>query len=441
VDDGDVRYARSGELHIAYKIAGTGPPDVVLVPGLLDTIEGEAVHAPIARFTQRLSRFARVIRLDKRGTGLSDRLPPGDTPTVEARVDDVLAVMDAAQSQRAAVVGTADGGAVAIVLAASHPERVSALVLSATAARVAPAPDYPWGRSDEEYARLRTLIAERWGTGMVAPFFGGNDETRREFARLERLTGTPSAAQRMFDTMRATDVRSVLPMITAPTLIVHNVDHQVWPVEGARYLAEHIAGARLVELPGQPEVLGELPRDGPLFSELIEEFVTGSRRAAPTDRVLKTIVFTDIVGSTERLAAVGDRRWSELLDDYDTKVDAALERFRGQRVNWTGDGYFAAFDGAARAIECARTLVLEARRLGVDLRAGVHTGECEVRGDDYAGIAVHIGARVGAIAAPGEVLVTSTVRDLVAGSGLEFADRGVHALKGVPGEWQLLAVV
>jgi class 3 adenylate cyclase len=240
--------------------------------------------------------------------------------------------------------------------------------------------------------------------------------------------------------MWATDVRDVLPAISAPTLIVHHAAHPLWPIEGARYLAEHIPDARLVELPGQPEALGELGAGGVRFSDLIEEFVTGERPAPEFDRVLKTVVFTDIVGSTELLARMGDRPWRELLDRHDQVVRRVVDRFRGRPVSSTGDGYFAVFDGPARAIECARELVSDARGMGIEIRAGVHTGECEVRGGDYAGIAVHIGARVGALAPPGEVLVTSTVRDLVAGSGIEFADRGKHVLKGVPGEWQVLAV-
>jgi class 3 adenylate cyclase len=437
---GEVRYARSGGVDIAYKVAGAGPPDLVLVPGLLDVIEAESFYAPMRRLADHVSRYARLIRLDKRGTGFSERLPADAAPSLEDRVDDVIAVMDAAGSERATVLGVADGGAVAIMLAATHPERVSALVLNATTPRIAWSPDWPWGiRREERDAGLR-IIEAQWGTGIMAASFGIIDpEHRGEFARLERLTSSPAAAARLIETFSSFDVRDLLPAVNVPTLVTHHVEHPVWPIEGARYLAANIPGARLVEYEGQPLALGPAGDDD--YLDLVQETVTGARPSPSLDRVLKTVVFTDIVGSTERLTEVGDRRWSQLLDEHDAAVGRALDRLGGQRVNTTGDGYFAVFDGPARAVECARAIVADARRLGLDVRAGVHTGECEVRGDDYAGMAVHIGARVGALAAPGEVLVTSTVRDLVAGSGIEFRERGRHELRGIPGEWTLLSVI
>ena len=366
---------------------------------------------------------------------------PGAIPTIEERIDDVRAVMDAVGSERAAVLGVADGGPVAMMFAATFPERVRALVLSATGARGSWAPDYPWGQTDEDMRPILARVERDWGTGIFAPAFGGvSDEDRRSVARLERLSGTPSAVLAVLRAMRATDVRQVLPTIAAPTLIVHHSAHPIWPVEGARYLGEHIPGARLIELPGQPPNIAGEDADRAEFSGLIEEFVTGQRHEPEVDRVLKTILFTDIVGSTQQVARLGDRRWKELLDEHDRSTRHALERFQGRELNTTGDGFFAAFDGPARAIRCAQAIAGDARRIGLQVRAGVHTGECEPRGDDLAGIAVHIGARVAGLADPGEVLVTSTVRDLVAGSRIEFADRGRHPLKGVPGEWHVLAV-
>jgi class 3 adenylate cyclase len=443
VEVGETRYAKSGDLHIAYEVMGNGSSDLDLVhvPGLLATLEAAAQPGQLASFHEHLGRFARVIRLDKRGTGLSDRLPPGEVPTIEERIDDVRAVMDAVGSERSALLGVADGGPVAMMFAASYPERVRALVLSATGARASWAPDYPWGRTDEESRPGLAVMERDWGTGVLAASLGGtSDEDRRATARLERLSGTPSAMLAVTRAMLATDVRQVLPTISAPTLVVHHAAHPIWPIEGARYLAEHIPGARLVELPGRPpNIVGEDPERAE-FSGLIEEFLTGQRHEAEVDRVLKTILFTDIVGSTEHAARVGDHRWKELLDQHDRSTRDALERFQGREIKTTGDGFFAAFDGPARAIRCAQAIADHGHRNGLEIRAGLHTGECEPRGDDLSGIAVHIGARVASLAGPGEVLVTSTVRDLVAGSRIEFADRGHQTLKGVPGKFHVLAV-
>jgi class 3 adenylate cyclase/pimeloyl-ACP methyl ester carboxylesterase len=437
---GDVRYTRSDEYDIAYDVVGDGAVDIVHVPGILTTLEAQTTYPPLTRFYESLTRFARVIRLDKRGTGLSDRLPPGTTPTIEQRIDDVRAVMDAAGSSSAALIGGADGGPVAMVFAATYPERVRALVLNATAARVTAAPDYPWAPSAAEHYRRLDLLQRGWGTGVLAASFGLTDEVdRRAIARLERLAATPSAAADIFRATAATDIRDVLETISAPTLIVHHTDHPLWPIEGARYLVEHIPNASLVELPGQPETFVDSIDHRPQLAPLIEEFITGQRPAPQTDRVLKTVLFTDIVASTERAAELGDRRWTELLNAHDAAVRDAIERNRGQQIKTTGDGAFAVFDGPARAIACATTIVTEADRLGLSVRVGIHSGECEQRGDDYAGIAVHIGARVASAASPDEILVTGTVRDLVAGSGITFADRGRKTLRGA-GEWQLLAV-
>jgi len=435
----DVRYARSGDLSIAYEVHGSGPIDLVQVPGLLITIEGgRSVSPELARFNEQLQRFVRLINLDKRGSGLSDRLAPGEIPSLEDRIDDVRAVMDAAGSERAAILGVADGGPVALVFAATYPERTRALILSNTSARIAWAPDYSFGLTAEAFAAMLERVEREWGTGLN-PWADLVPEARPAFAHLERLAGTPRAAAAMFRALYATDARSLLSTVRVPTLVLHDPENPLWPLAGAEHLAAGIPGARfeLVRsppLPGQ-EGLSEM-------ASVMEEFLTGTRPVDEVvDRVLKTVVFTDIVGATERAAALGDRRWRALLDAHDAATREELSRARGREIKTTGDGFLAAFDGPARAVRCAAAIVWRATTLGLNVRAGVHAGECEVRGDDLAGIAVHIGARVAALALPDEVLVTSTVRDLVAGSGLAFADRGRHALKGVPGEWSILALV
>ena len=435
----DVRYARSGDLSIAYEVHGSGPIDLVQVPGLLITIEGgRSVSPGLARFNEQLQRFVRLINLDKRGSGLSDRLPPGEIPSLEDRIDDVRAVMDAAGSERAAILGVADGGPVALVFAATYPERTRALILSNTSARIAWAPDYSFGLTAEAFAAMIERVEREWGTG-INPWVDRVPEARPAFAHLERLAGTPRAAAAMFRALYATDARSLLSAVRVPTLVLHDPENPLWPLAGAEYLAAGIPGARFElirspPLPGQEE-LSEM-------ASVMEEFLTGTRPVDEVvDRVLKTVVFTDIVGATERAAALGDRRWRALLDAHDAATREELSRARGREVKTTGDGFLAGFDGPARAVRCAEAIIRRATTLGLNVRAGVHAGECEVRGDDLAGIAVHIGARVAALAGPSEVLVTSTVRDLVAGSGLAFADRGRHALKGVPGEWSILALV
>jgi class 3 adenylate cyclase len=438
VEPPEVRYAKSGDLHIAYHVMGDADVDLVHVPGILASVEASWQYDRFARFHELLARFSRLIVFDKRGTGLSDRLPPGRAPSLEERIDDIRAVMDAVDSQRSALLGVADGGPVGMFFAATYPERTAALVLSSTAARRAWAPDYPWGLRPEGVSRRIEEIKRAWGTGATAWYFDGVE--RRSVARIEQLAGTPASAAAVLEMSFHTDVRHVLGAITAPTLIVHHSEHPLWPIQDARYLAEHIEGARLIEVPGPPRTLYGAGVDNRLFAELIEEFVTGRHPAPEIDRVLKTVLFTDIVASTAQLAEAGDRRWRERLDDFRHQVRAELERYRGDEVNTRGDDFLATFDGPARAVRCAAAIRDSARLLGLDVRSGVHTGEVEVQDDDLAGIAVHIGARVSALAGPGEVLTTSTVRDLTAGSGIEFHDRGRHALKGVPGEWQVLAV-
>jgi class 3 adenylate cyclase len=439
-DVAETRYAKSGDLSIAYQVAGRGR-DVVFVAGSVSHVELGWEGPPVGPLQRRLSGLGRMITFDKRGVGLSDRT--AELPTLEQRMDDVRAVMDAADCERAAVVGMSEGGPMALLFAATYPERVSALVLWATFARLAWAPDYPDGVDLQEAEAFMDQIEESWGHGRVVPLIAMQDApddeaTRRAFARFERNSATPAMAAAANRFSLYIDARPALGAISAPTLVVHRTGDPLINVVHGRYLAEHIRGARFSEYPGDFHE-SALGKDEEILDE-IEEFLTGTRREPEIDRVLKTIMFTDIVGSTERAVSMGDRRWHELLDAHDSAVREELERFHGDEVKTIGDGFLAAFDGPARAIRCAQAITDKAEDLGLALRAGLHTGECEARGDDLAGIAVHIGARVGNLAGPGEVLVTSTVRDLVTGSGVEFHDRGRHKLKGIPGEWRLLAV-
>jgi class 3 adenylate cyclase len=439
----EIRYAQSGELSIAYQVFGEGDLDLVFVPGFISHGDLAWESPVLGDLFRRFGSFARVITFDKRGTGLSDRsLGFG---TVEDRMDDIRAVMDAAGCERAALVGISEGGPLTIMFAATYPGRASSLVLWGTSARIEVAPDYPFGASRELLDDFIDGVVARWGSGTAMRSFAAHmpkdPDTTAMVARYERSSATPKLVREILDRNVAMDVRTALPAVTAPTLIVHRVGDPLFPVEGARYLAERISGARLVELPGTWHLNGSPNGDADLV-DVVEEFLTGRahRSNVPVDRVLKTILFTDIVSSTQRAAELGDRRWKSVLDTHDAATRGCLARFRGEEVKTTGDGFLAAFDGPGRAIECARMISERAGTVGLEVRAGLHTGECEVRGDDLAGIAVHIGSRVASLAGPGEVLVTSTVRDLVAGSGIEFADRGHHELKGVPGEWQILAV-
>ena len=437
---GDTRYARSGDISIAYQVAGTGE-DVVLVPGSVSHVELGRETEATATMRRRLSRCGRLITFDKRGTGLSDRT--ASLPTLEERVDDIRAVMDAAGSKRAAIVGVSEGGTMALMFAATYPERVSSLVLWCTFARVAWAPDYPIGFPVEEAEQFCDQIEQNWGHGRVLPLISVQDApddeaTRRHFARFERAAATPGMARAANRFGLHVDARHVLSSISAPTLVVHRSEDPLTPVSFGRYLAEHIRGARFSEYPGAFH-FSATGQDEEVLDE-IEEFLTGTRTESEIDRVLKTILFTDIANSTQRAVEVGDRRWRDILDAHDNIVREELDRHRGEEVKTTGDGFLAAFDGPARAIRCAAAVTNRTHAIGIDIRAGLHSGECEVRGEDIAGVAVHTAARVVGLAQPGEILVTSTVRDLVAGSGLDFAGRGLHELKGLPGEWQLLAV-
>jgi class 3 adenylate cyclase len=443
VEQPEIRYAQSGELSIAYQVFGDGDLDLVFVPGFISHADLSRQAPLFSEFFRRFGSFTRMITFDKRGTGLSERtLGFG---SAEDRMDDIRAVMDAVGCDRAALVGISEGGPLTTLFAATYPQRVSALVLWGTFARVQSGPDHPLGIDPSVINPFIEGQVARWGTGKALPFFIArmptDPETSAFVARYERSSATPNMVREILHRNCDIDVRSALPAVTAPTLVLHRTGDNAIPVECGRHLAMGIRGARFLELPGDWHLNGsERGEDDAL--DAIEEFLTGRRHepAVQVDRVLKTVLFTDIVESTARVVAEGDRRWHDLLDQHDATIRRELGRFRGEEVKVTGDGFLAAFDGPGRAINCAQAIATRSRDLGLDVRAGLHTGECELRGDDLAGIAVHIGARVAALAGPGEVLVTSTVRDLVAGSSIDFSDRGRHALKGVPGEWDVLAV-
>jgi pimeloyl-ACP methyl ester carboxylesterase len=436
------QYARSGDASIAFQVVGEGPIDLVLALGFATHLELQWEAPAFARFCDRLSSYSRLIIFDKRGTGLSD--PVAEAPTLEQRVDDVRAVMEAAGSQRAAFFGVSEGGPMGILFAATHPERITALVLHGAMARTTEAPDYPWASPREGLREAAAeFIAPFWGqdaTGMLelfAPSLAGDTEARELLERQQRSAASPAMVQQLFEMFIDIDVRAILPSIRVPTLILHRRGDRVVNWRASEHLAGQIPGARYVELPG----IDHLPWAGdaePVLGE-IEEFLTGTRSLAEPDRVLATVMFTDIVGSTERAAELGDARWRELLARHQEAVRRELTRFRGQEVKTLGDGCLATFDGPARSIQCGQAITEIARSLGLEVRVGLHSGEVEIMDGDVGGIAVHIAARVGALAAAGEVLVTSTVKDLVAGSGIRFQERGATRLRGIPDEWRLFS--
>jgi len=432
-------YAKSGDLSIAYQVLGDGPMDLVFVPGFVSHLEVGMELPNIARVAARLSSFARLITFDKRGTGLSDRTL--GLPTLAERMDDIRAVMDAVGSERAAIVGMSEGGPAAAIFAASHPERVSALVLWVSG--LGP----PLDERDEEeratYAFVDSYIGEYWGDGSATRFLigaGAPDEPAlgELFSRFERYAATPAAAQAVLRRSYSVDARPVRDAIGIPTLLVAHPDDPVMPIDLVRATAAGISGARLVETDSPGHWSWDIDERSDL--DVIEEFLTGSTHTRVSDRALVTVLYTDIVGSTEQALMLGDQRWRTLLDEHDALTRRELRRFRGREVNTTGDGFVVAFDGPARAVQCAQAIVDDATVLGLELRAGLHTGECEARGDDLAGITMHVGARVAALAGPGEVLVSGMVRDLVYGSDIEFETRGDHELKGLPDRWELFAL-
>ena len=440
------RYAKAGDVDIAYQVLGDGPIDLLLYTGWAIPIDCMDEEPSLARFQRRLTSFARLVRFDVRGIGLSDRGSPSALPTLEQRVQDTLAVLDAVGSERAAVIAPFAASQEGLVLAVAYPKRVSHLVVINGRARMLWAPDYPDGLPEELIGRdLSRLITdpEAVDRGLdflaaVAPTVADDQAFRTWLDRAGNLGATPAMAQAFISASLTTDVRNLLSRVNVPTLIMQRVENPVWGVGHGRYLAEHIAGARLVELPGA-DLLHWVGDTGRMLDE-IEEFLTGFRGSSGVERVLATVLITDIVGSTERAARLGDVRWHDLLDRHDQNVRSQFDRFRGREVKTLGDGFVATFDSPGRAIECALAIRDTLKALDIDVRAGIHAGEIEVRGDDVAGLAVHIGARVSALAGPGEVLVSSTVKDLVAGSSVEFEGRGEHELKGVPGTWKLFAV-
>jgi pimeloyl-ACP methyl ester carboxylesterase len=435
-----IRYAENGDIHIAYQVVGEGPIDLVCVMGSITNLNVLWEDPEYRRLCERLASFSRVILFDKRGMGLSDRVRAG---TLEERMDDVRAILDAVGSESAALLGVSEGGPMSILFAATYPERTRALVLCGAEVKEETTDDWPWGeatRESFEEAVDIDRVVERWGKGgwidHFAPSRAGDERLRQLAGRMQVESASPHDAVAFMRMAFEIDIRHVAPSVKAPTLILHRTGDKICHVENARWLARNVEGSRFVELPGADH----LPWiDGDDILDEIQEFLTGVREPAEPDRMLATVLFTDIVGSTDRARELGDRRWRDLLERHNDVVRRDLERFRGVEVDTAGDGFFATFDGPARAIRCARAIVEDVRGVGLDVRSGLHTGECELSGNAVRGIAVHTGARVASLAGPGEVLVSSTVKDLVAGSGIDFADRGLHELKGIPGEWRLYA--
>jgi len=427
----DTRYAKSGGVNIAYQVVGDGPVDLVYVPGWVSHVELAWELPDLAAGFERLASFSRVILFDKRGTGMSDPVPPDELPTLEQRMEDVRAVMDAVGSERAAIFGASEGGNMSMLFAATYPERTVALATFGCTAKRFWSPDYPWAPTPEERQKGFEHVEQQWTKGLdwedMAPSLDA--PALAELARYYRRCASPGAALALMKMNTYVDVRPALPAISAPTVVMHRIDDRDALVDEGRYIAEHIPGARFVEFPGADHSWWTLDRDA-LLDE-VEELVTGIRPAPQPNRVLATVLFTDIVKSTERARELGDRDWAELLGRHQVAVRRELGRFRGHEIDTAGDGFLARFDGPARAIRCAVAIRDVVRDLGLELRAGLHTGECELLGDKVAGIAVHTGARVSALAGAGEVLVSETVRDLVSGSGIEFEERGEHELKGV----------
>lgn len=436
------RYAKSGDINIAYQVVGAGPLDLVYVPGWVSNVEYCWEEPGQAHFLHRLASFSRLILFDKRGTGLSDRVPPNELPSMEQRMDDVRAVLDAVGSAHAAVFGVSEGAALSILFAATYPQRTTALAIFGGFAKRLWSPDYPWAPTPEKRREWIESLKSGWGgtvdMATIAPSRVNDAQYADWFATLLRRSASPNAAVALAEMNTHMDIRAVLHAVHVPTLVMHRTGDRDANIAEGRYIAEHIPGAKFVEFAGEDHLISA--GDSDAVADELEEFLTGVRHVSERDRVLATMMFTDIVSSTQLATSMGDRRWHELLERHNALVRREIARFGGREVKTTGDGFLVTFDGPARAIRCAVVLVEGARRLGIEIRAGLHTGECEMIGDDVGGIAVHIAARVLSEAAASEVLVSSTLRDLVAGSGLQFSSRGKHELKGVPGEWELLAV-
>lgn len=438
----ETRYALSGGQNVAYQVYGEGDVDLIYCAEFWNSIEAQWMEPRFEAFLRRLASFSRLIMFDQRGTGLSDPVSTAELPPLEQWIDDIRAVMDATGSQQTALLGSGGGGLMAIVFAATFPERTTSLILLNAAARLTRSDDYAFGRDPKGERDWRERARPAWGRGALAEVLAPTVANQRDFrdwwARNERLAIRPGMNEALDRMAEEVDIRHILPSIQAPTLILVRAGNRFIDPDHSRYLADHIPGARFVALPGD-DYLPFVGDSEAILGE-IEEFLTGFREARRPERLLATVVFTDIVASTERVAALGDRRWRELLDRHREVVRHVLARYRGREVDTTGDGVLATFDGPGRAIRAAEALRDSVRDLGLTIRAGVHTGEIELAGEEIRGIAVHIGARVAAMAGPGEVLVSSTVRDLVAGSDIMFDDIGIHSLKGVPGEWRLFRV-
>jgi class 3 adenylate cyclase/pimeloyl-ACP methyl ester carboxylesterase len=436
------RYAKSSDVHIAYQVVGDGPLDLILIQGFISHLEHQWEDPSLARFLDHLAAFCRLIVFDKRGTGLSDRVADNALPTLEQRMDDVRAVMDAAGSTSAALFGISEGGPMAALFAATYPMRTSALIMYGSYAKWIRDAEYPWAPTREDHEAAFKAYEEHWGRPIglkvFAPSVASDERWRQWWAQYLRLSASPGAGVTLYRMNVEIDIRPILQTIRVPTLILHRIGDRLMNPGGARYMAGQIPGAKYLELPGIDHIpwIGEIDV---LLAE-VQEFVTGVRPPSEVDRILATVLFVDIVGSTERAAALGDARWRDLMDNYQQQVGKEVARLGGRVINTAGDGVFASFDGPARAIRCACAVRDAVAALGLMIRSGLHTGECEIDGDKIAGIAVHIGARVAAHAGPGEILLSSTVKDLVAGSGLRFVDRGSHTLKGVSGRWRLFAV-
>jgi class 3 adenylate cyclase len=436
----DTRYAKSGEFHIAFQVHGSGEVDLIWAPSYFSHIEAQMEEPAFRRFVNRLGNFARVILFDKRGTGLSDRV--AQLPGLDDRMDDFRAVLDAADSRKAALLGTCEGGALSALFAATYPERTRALILANSFARATATADYPWADPLEAWQRWAETITEGWGTGefldKFAPSMADDPRVQEWWPRFQRLAVSPSAIRALLLMNSEVDVRDVLASVNVPTLVMHSIGDRLCRIEESRYMANHISDATFVELPGQDHYIWF--DDADRIADEIEQFLTGALQPAEPDRALVTVLFVDMVDSTRKAAQLGDRAWRDLLDSYYTAIRSELVRNRGREIDTAGDGLLAAFEGPARAIRAGLAITEGVRRFGLTVRAGVHTGEAEIVGGDLRGIIVHIGSRVAAKARGGEVLVSSTVRDLVVGSGFSFADRGTHALKGVPGRWHLYSV-
>jgi len=437
----ETRYARRGDDYIAYQTVGNGPPDILFMSAWFSHVDGRWEEPRFAAMLNRIATMGRLIVFDKRGSGASDPLAVPE-PSWEDWADDISAVLQAAGSEKATVIGVGDSGPLAMLFAATQPHRVTSLVLINTGARLVQGLDYPWGLTGDEVENFLRRTRETWGTGGISDIFStsasSDDRYRQWWARYQRMGSSPGRSTTMARLVFAVDVRNVLSTIHVPTLVIHRKDFRFFPVELGRYLGEHIANAKYVELPGADGFIYLGDTDA-VLSE-VEEFVTGARRAPDADRILATILLTDMVGSTDRAARIGDQRWRAVLDTHDDIVRGQLKQFRGRLHRATGDGVLATFDGPARGIRCAQSLRDALREAGIDIRSGLHAGEIELRGEEIGGIAVHIAARIEAEAESGEILCSSTVKELVTGSDLAFVDRGRRQLKGVPQEWQIYAV-